>query len=155
MLNSNSVIYQIQLPIYPDFHILNKNVSNIGTKLTVMIPIDEEEEKLIDNIDKSTLKFHRGNKSFSISMKDIYCYGEVDFEDQDTLNQINEFKFLDYLAEVGVHIYSRYDYKTHSCSSPKRSCLWTETWSPSQLAKMAHGYLGKPKRILLFNYNTK
>ena len=155
MLNSNSVIYQIKLPIYPDFHILNKNVSNLGTKLTVMIPIDEEEEKLIDNIDKSTLKFNRGNKSFSISMKDSYCDGEVDFEDKDTLNQINEFKFLDYLCEVGVHIYARDDYKTHSCSSPKRCCLWTETWSPSQLAKMAHGYLGKPKRILLFNYNTK
>lgn len=134
---------------------MNKNVSNIGTKLTVMIPINEEEEKLIDNIDKSTLKFHRGNKSFSISMKDIYCYGEVNFEDEDTLNQINEFKFLDYLCKVGVKIYSRYDYKTHSCSSPKRRCLLTETWSPSQLAKMAHGYLGKPKRILLFNYNTK
>lgn len=120
-----------------------------------MIPIDEDEEKLIDNIDKSILTFHRGNRSFSVTMRDIYCYGEVNFEDEDTLNQIKEFKFLDYLGAVGVHIYSRYDYKTHSCSSPKRYCLWTETWNPAELAKMAHGYLGKPKRILLFNQTLK
>lgn len=120
-----------------------------------MIPIDEDEEKLIDNIDKSILPFHRGNRSFSISMKDIYCYGEVDFEDENTLNQIKDFKFLNHLDEVGVHIYSRYDYKTHSCYSPKRYCLWTETWNPAELAKMAHGYLGKPQRILLFNQTVK
>lgn len=134
---------------------MNKNVSSLGTKLTVMIPIDEDEEKLIDNIDKSTLTFHRGNRSFSVAIRDIYCYGEVNFEDEDTLNQIKEFKFLDYLDEVGVHIYSKYDYKTHSCSSPKRHYLWTETWNPAELAKMAHGYLGKPKRILLFNQTLK
>ena len=142
-----------------------------------MIPIDEEEEKLIENNkedmncenpwervsklvelnaeNKSVLTFNRGNRTFSVSMRDIYCYGEVDFEDKDTLNQISEFKFLDYLGEVGVPIYSRYDYKTHSCSSPKQHCLWTETWNPAELAKMAHGYLGKPKRILLFNQNKK
>lgn len=120
-----------------------------------MIPIDENEEKLIDNIDKHTLTFHRGDRTFSVSMKDIYCYGEVDFEDEDILNRISKFKFLDYLGAVGVHIYSGYDYKTHSCSSPKSCCLWTETWNPAELAKMAHGYLDKPKRILLFNQTIK
>ena len=134
---------------------MSKNVSSIRTQLTVMIPIDEEEEKLIDNIDKSVLIFTRGNRTFSVSMRDIYCYGEVDFEDKDTLNQISEFKFLDYLGEVGVPIYSRYDYKTHSCSSSKQHCLWMETWNPAELAKIAHCYLGKPKRILLFNQNKK
>lgn len=143
------------MPIYQDYRILNKNISNIGTKITIMIPIDEEEEKLIDNIDKQTLKFNRGNRSFSITMRDIYCYGEVDFTDKNTIDQISNFKFLDYLGAVGVHIYSRYDYATHSCSSPKRHCLWTETWNPAELAKMAHGYLGKPKRILLFNQTLK
>ena len=62
---------------------------------------------------------------------------------------------LDYLEEKGVTIYSNYDYETHSCSSPEKYCLWTETWHPAVLAKMAHGYLGKPKRILLFNQISK
>lgn len=134
---------------------MSKNVSSLRTKLTVMIPINEDEEKLIDNIDKSTLTFHRGNRSFSIQMRDIYCYGEVDFNNKETLDKIEEFNFLDHLGAVGVHIYSRYDYKSHSCTSPMRRCMWTETWNPVELAKMAHGYLGKPQRILLFNQNIK
>ena len=63
--------------------------------------------------------------------------------------------FLDHLEAVGAHVYSNYDYETHSCSSPKEYCLWTETWHPAVLAKTAHGYLGKPKRILLFNQISK
>ena len=120
-----------------------------------MIPIDENEEMLIDNIDKKILNFNRGDRTFSVQMKDIYCYGEVDFTDKDTLDKINDFKFLDYLEEAGVRICSNYDYETHSCSSPKRYCLWTETWHSAVLAKIAHGYLGKPKRILLFNQTLK
>lgn len=120
-----------------------------------MIPINEAEEEEIDNIDSKVLKFQRGNKTFSVRRNNIYCYGEVDFNDEKTLNEIKDFNFLSYLAEVGVSIYSRYDYATHSCSSPKHCCLWTETWNPAILAKMAHGYLGKPERILLFNYITK
>ena len=155
MSKLNSTMYQIPLPISPHYRILNSNKSSIGTKSTIMIPIDEKEELLIDNIDRQTLHFNRGNKTFSIQMKDIYCYGEVDFTDKDTLDKINSFKFLDYLGEVGISICSNYDYETHSCSSPKKCCLWTETWHPAVLAKMAHGYLGKPKRILLFNQISK
>lgn len=155
MLNLNSAVRQIPLPIYSNYYILCSNNSNIGIKFTIMIPIDEKEEKLIDNIDRNVLQFHRGDRTFSVSMRDIYCYGECDFTDKDTLNKIEKFKFLDFLGEVGVHIYSNYDYKTHSCSSPKRHPLWTETWNPAKLAKMAHGYLGKPKRILLFEQIVK
>ena len=120
-----------------------------------MIPISEQEEKSIDNIKDSVLKFQRGDISFSVKMNNIYCYGKVDFTNRDDLNQIDSFNFLDYLGASGINIYSNYDYKTHSCSSPKQHCLWTETWNPAELAKMAHGYLGKPKRILLFNQNKK
>lgn len=148
-------MFQIYLPITPDYRILNINKSVLGTKRTIMIPIDEEEENLIDNIDKSVLIFHRGNRSFSVSMKDIYCYGEVDFNDSNTISKIEKFKFLNYLIDVGIRIYSRYDYNTHSCSSPIRNALWAETFNCATLAKMAHGYLGKPKRILLFNEFTK
>lgn len=148
-------MYRIPLPISPNYRILNNNRSNIGNRTTIMIPIDENEEKLIDNIGKETLHFNRGNRSFSVQMKDIYCYGEVDFNDKETLDKIEEFNFLDHLGAVGVHIYSGYDYKSHSCTSSISRCMWTETWSPAHLAKMAHGYLGKPQRILLFNQIIK
>ena len=148
-------MYHISLPIFPHYHILNSNKSSARIKSTIMIPIDKDEELLIDNINEQTLYFNRGNRTFSVKMENIYCYGEVDFTDKDTLDKINDFKFLSYLEEVGVHIYSNYNYETHSCSSPKIHCLWTETWNPAVLAKMAHGYLGKPQRILLFNQISK
>lgn len=118
-----------------------------------MIPISRQEEDEIDRIDNHILVFERGNLSFSVTMKNIYCYGEVDFNDDETLNQIDDFKFLSHLEGVGIPIISRYDYETHSCSSHLKRPLWTETWSPAKLAKIAHGYLGKPKRILLFYKN--
>lgn len=121
-----------------------------------MIPIsEEEEEEEIDNIDKNLLFFERGNKRFSVTMRDIYCYGQIDFNDKNTIEKINDFNFLDYLGASGIPIYSNYNYTTHSCYTPKRYCLYTETWSPLDLVKLAHGYLGKPQRILLFRQIVK
>lgn len=148
-------MFQIPLPIYPTYRILNRNKTNLGTKITVMIPISKKEEKRIDDIGKSTLRFTRGNRTFSVKMSDVYCYGEIDFTDRNTLKEIAEFNFLNNLGAVGVSVYSRYDYDTHSCTSPNKYCLWSETWNPVILTKMAHGFLGKPERILLFNQTIK
>lgn len=140
----------IHLPIYPNYRILCKNDSSFGIIKTVMIPINEKEEKHIDNIGDSIINFDRGDRSFSITMKDIYCYGEIDFNNEDDLAAINNFHFLDYLTLSGIHIPANYDYKTHTCKSNIKLPLHTETWTPSAVAKVAHGYLGKPQRILLF-----
>lgn len=139
------------MPIHKDYHFLCSNRSRYRTVSTIMTYITEEEESLIDNLKDKTLQLTRGNRVFNIKMNQIHCYGEVNFESQEDLDTIDGFKFLDFLGCVGIHIYSMYNYKTHSCSSPKRYALWTETWSPSELAKMAHGYIGKPQRIILFN----
>lgn len=138
------------MPIHSDYHILCSNRTSHRCVITVMTYITEEEENLIDNLKDKTLQLTRGNRVFDVRMNQIHCYGEVDFENQDDLDTIDGFKFLDFLGGVGIHIYSRYNYKTHSCSSPKRNALWTETWSPAELAKYAHGFLGKPQRIILF-----
>lgn len=141
----------IPLPTYQNYRILCSNVSGSIVRITIMIPISEQEEKSIDNIRDSTLKFKRGDASFSVRMKDIYCYGEVDFTSKEDLNQIDSFNFLEHLGASGIHILSQYDYKTHSCKARNKKLLWTETWHPAIVAQMAHGYLGKPQRILLFN----
>lgn len=139
------------LPTCQNYRILCSNIISGIIRRTVMIPISEQEEKAIDNIGDSILKFQRGNKYFSVKMKDIYCYGEVDFTNEEDLDQIDSFNFLDYLGGIGIHIWSHYDYKTHSCKTFNKQILWTETWSPAIVAQIAHGCLGKPQRILLFN----
>ena len=151
MSHSNLNVVTIPLPTCQDYRILCSSINGNTVRSTIMIPISEQEEKNIDNIKDSTLKFHRNNMSFSVKMKDIYCYGEVDFTNKDDLNQIDSFDFLEHLGASGIHIYSQYDYKTHSCKTFNKKLLWTETWRPSVVAQMTHGYLGKPQRILLFN----
>ena len=122
---------------------------------TIMIPISEEEEANIDRIGKQVLHFHRKDRTFSVQKSDIYCYGEVDFKDKETYDEIDKFPFLNHLVMSGAVVYANYDYDSHSCSCHKKNKLWTETWSPAKLAMITHGYLGKPKRILLFNQTTK
>lgn len=153
-LNTQTMI-QIPLPTYNDFYVLNKRKLDRGTLLTIMIPINEEEEQLIDKIDNRDLKFERGKEIFTVRINDIHCYGEIDFTDENTLDDIYDFKFLNYLGGVGVKIYSNYDYNTHCCYSPKPFLVSHETWNPLKLVIMAHGYLNKPQRVLLFDHITK
>lgn len=120
-----------------------------------MIGISEEEENKIDNIGNNILTIKRGDREFTITGKQIYCYGEVDFNSQDDLDVIENFNFLNYLGSVGIGFYSNYDYKEHACYSDTKRVQWTETWSPSLLAQYAHAMLGKPQRILLFNQTIK
>lgn len=148
-------MFMIPVPISRNFHILNNNRSNRTNKQTIMIAISEDEETTIDNIGDSNINFTRGNRIFSVTMKDIYCYGEVDFNDEDILNKINSFKFLNHLDAKGVNIPAGYNYNTNTCDSTSRRLKWSETWSPAELAKFAHGCLNKPKRILLFNQIVK
>lgn len=141
----------IPLPTCQDYCILCSSANGGTIRRTIMIPISEQEEKRIDDIKDSTLKFQRGDMSFSVRMGDIYCYGEVNFTNEEDLNQIDSFDFLDHLGARGIYIWSQYDYKTHSCKAPNKRILWTETWSPAVVAQIAHGRLAKPQRILLFN----
>lgn len=142
------------MPTSKNYHILHTNPSGIGKQI-IMIPITEKEENNIDNITDNVLEFHRGNRTFSVRMHNIYCYGEVNLEDKETCNKISNFNFLNYLGATGVHIYSNYDYNTHTCKTPKKYLLYTETWNPLDLVKFAHGTLNKPKRILLFYQQLK
>ena len=142
----------IQIPTENDYHLLCKHVNdNKDTIMIFMTHITIEEEIEIDN--RHTIKIERGNKVFEINPNrgDIYCYGIVDFNtDSSDYNIIDNFNFLKHLNIVGIKIQSRYNYENHTCDSPKEFPLWTETWSPAELAQLAHGYLGKPERIVLF-----
>lgn len=145
----------IPMKVSKNFHILNSTKSTAGRKQTIMISIDAKEEESIDNIGNKVLSFTRGDRTFSVKVNDIYCYGEVDLHDKNTCDTISGFKFLDYLGAIGIHVFSNYDYGTHTCSSPKKFPLYTETWNPLYLVKFAHAALNKPKRILLFNQFVK
>lgn len=139
------------MPISKDYHIVNINRNNRSSKeLIVMTHISKQEEDLLD--EGKDIKVNRGNRTFDVTARNLYCYGEVDFSDgSDDLMKINTFNFLNHLNNfTGVSICSDYDYEHHECHSPIKEYRWTHTWQPARLCQYAHGCLNKPKRIVLF-----
>lgn len=151
MLELNQIMNEIPLPTCSDYFILATNRKNKNAILTIMTAISKEEEEKIDKLKYGVLNLERGDKTFNIEAKDVYCYGEVDLEDEETLDTIDSFKFLNYLEFGGLRIPSRYNYRNHTCRSPRNKILWTETWTPSDIVLIAHGSLGKPERVVLFS----
>lgn len=150
-------MFTMPMPISPNYRILCSNSSGDKTptqkRYTVMTYINEEEEKEIDGLGNKFIKLERGDIVFSINHNKIYCYGEINLYDKETINEINKFRFLDFLSGFsGIPIYSNYNYDNHCCYSPRKYLLKTETWTPIDLVKYAHGCLNKPNRIILFDY---
>lgn len=119
-----------------------------------MAEISEDEEKLIDEFianKEEVITITKGDRTFNINRNNIYCYGNVNFRDDNDLSVIDKFKFLNHLEGVGLKVYANYNYETHSCKSPRKFALQSETWSPVFLSKFAHAALNKPERIILFD----
>lgn len=154
MLDIGQVLERIPLHTRSDYHILCTNRKIRDAILTIMTYITEEEEAILDAKDRP-LHLDRGNKLFDIDMSDVYCYGEIDLKDEETLDTISRFKFLNHLDFGGLHIPSGYHYDSHTCVARKCKPLYKETWDTVQVFKLAHGILNKPKRIVLFNKIVK
>ena len=76
-----------------------------------MTAITEEEEKLID--DNKTITIKRDNTKFTISKKNIYGYGHIDFSNNsDDREDVDNFNFLDSLDSSGYPI-AAFDYDKH------------------------------------------
>lgn len=120
-----------------------------------MTGISEEEEALIDELGNRPFEFKRGGRTFTIRVKDIYFYGEVDLTYPDDIDLVRRFDFIKMLGKDYVTVWSRYDYATHTCLSPRSKPLWCECSDPLIPLQYAHGVLGKPKRVLVFNQTYK
>lgn len=142
------------MPFSKDYHIVSFNKTNrLCKEIVVMTSISKEEEDLLD--EGKDIKIDRGNRTFTVQAKKIYCYGEVNFNNgSNDLAEINTFNFLEHLDNfTGACICSDYDYKNHECHSPIKQYRYTHTWQPARLCQYAHGCLKKPKRIVLFRTN--
>lgn len=139
------------MPISKDYHIVHFNKTNrLNKEIIVMTSISKEEEDLLD--EGKDIEINRGNRTFIIKHKKLYCYGEVDFTNgSNDLTEINTFNFLEHLDNfTGVCICSDYDYEHHECHSPIEQYRYIHTWQPAKLCQYAHACLKKPKRIVLF-----
>lgn len=145
------MMYAIPCRNLKDYHIIDTRKTPRGTNEIILTYIDEDEESLIDALDKDSIIIKRGNRSFNISQNKIYCYGDVDFNNYEDLKQIDSFNLITRQFQ-GFIIPSDYNYDLHvAYSNNKKFYKYTETWQSSKVVKYIHGCLGKPKKILLFN----
>lgn len=143
------------MPITPNYRIICSNKEG-ATKFQVFLThINAREESKIDNLDNNILELVRGNKTFKILYKNIYCYGDVDFTNDEDLDTIDDFNFLNHLSAVGISLPSDYDYDKHECRPNGTRIKYRESWSPSEVVMYNYACLGKPKKILLFKQIIK
>lgn len=146
MLNLNT-IYTTKVKVDKPYQIImspsdsNKNI--------IMTYISEDEEKALDN--DEVVKLKRGKQTFTISRRNVYAYGEIDFttgsEDYELLTEKNWFGNIEL---VGVLVPVGYDYKDNLIYNKVKGGTWYDTIRTEVICQFKHGQLGKPKRTVIF-----
>ena len=111
-------------------------------------PLTEEKEKILD--DKGTICIETRNNKYTITPKDVFYYGEIDFnEDSEDYEELEYVPWFDNL-QYGIKIPARYDFKTHTCKSDTNHIKYYETIKAIDIIKFKYGTLGKPDRCIFF-----
>lgn len=144
-------MYRFEVYKTKDFYTMVSRFDGPASIHTIMTYLTKEEEVKLDN--KETIEIDRGFRHFTISPRDVYCYGEIDFHNgSDDYKELAKMKFLNHLCFCGVWIEANYDYDKHCCYSPIKRKQWYDTTRPEVLSQYTHGILGKPKRCIIFSH---
>ena len=139
------------MPVRTDYYSMICRTEHKDETSVIMMPITAEQEVQLDKGHNISLKLE--TRVFSLGASDLYCYGEIDLtKGSNDCEIFKSFDFMDHLRSKGIHIYSNYNYANHTCSSDLKEPRWKETFAPEEFAQYVHGFLGKPKRIILFRF---
>jgi hypothetical protein len=136
-------------------HIISRvRKDNAGYTVLMSSITDEDEEKL-DQGKFVTVKYdyeYEGKKlcrKMVISNKDAYCYGSIDFDNQEDIDVINKY---DWLGDSynGAFIPRRFNYRDNSTELVNNKLATVETFSNILLTKVAHAAIGKPNKLVIF-----
>lgn len=113
-----------------------------------MEAITEEQETSIDKskIYYGDIRYVR-NDGTMIQAKNIYLYGEVDFNNKDDISNIERFNLID---EDGGIIYSNFNYDKGHFITIDGIAKSFPTWNPVLWFKYCHCLIGKPARIIVY-----
>lgn len=138
------------MPVRKGYFLISCRIKLGGIKKrVVMSEITEEQFDILKRKKEITL-IHDGNE-VPLTINDIHCYGEIDFSNNsEDMNELDTFNWLDHLYYKGICVPADYDYETHTCHSPFKKYRYTETFRPSVLCQYAHGFLGKPKYVVIY-----
>lgn len=148
-LNTKEIIFSIKMPIDPTYKVISFHTNLTSKEVFIITGIDDSDINKINH--SCNLHLKRGNCTFNVTPDNIFCYGDIDFnEGSEDSATLDTFNWLDHLDAKGVPIPSNYNYDKHECTTNKKFILWTETFKNSVLCRYLHGCLGKPKFTLIF-----
>lgn len=119
-----------------------------------MQSITEEQEKRIDNSSKyfGVIRFEREDKEI-IQAKDIYLYGEVDFNSKEDISNIRKFDLID-KSDNSNWIYSNFDFDKGCFTTIDGKAKGYNTYDCIKWFKYCYVLLGKPKRIIVYKHSN-
>ena len=120
-------------------------------KIVIVTYLTKEEEDTLDEVGLLTIK--RGKLTFEIEKKDVYCYGEIDFnKGSDDYEMLAEQRWFDDCTMLAVTVPSDYDYENNVIESDIKGGRWYDTTRVEVVSQFYHGRLGKPKRTIIFKH---
>lgn len=136
---------------------LYRSKFNTRKYLVVIIePITEKEEQDIDNYGQRHGEIRYVNKDkVIIPAKDIYLYGEVDFNNEEDLNHIEKFNLIDDDPDAYNAVYSNFDFDKGICTTINGVIKTYPTWNALTWFMCKYVLIGKPKRIIVYKKYIK
>lgn len=116
-----------------------------------------EEDKIMFG-EEQVLK--RGDMSFKISKRNVFFYGNINFEtNSPDYKELELMDMFDSNDSRGIDIPVGYIYKTHSVIlnrtkdnyHPKVKTI--DTFNFARICQYKHGCLGKPTKVVVFRYD--
>ena len=109
---------------------------------TVMREITEEDEKKLDTLEAIQID------GKVIGKKEIYCYGEIDINNEQDIAYLKKFNIISLDDENPVH--SGYDYEKGNVVIEGNVAKMHPTWDAIEWFKYNYMLIGKPKRVIIY-----
>lgn len=117
----------------------------------VMEAITEKEEQRIDKSAKyyGEIRYVKNDDTI-IPAKHIYLYGEVDFNNEDDLANIEKFDLIDNDIEARNLIHANFDFEKGCFTTVNGIAKTYTTWNPILWFMYNYVLIGKPQRIIVY-----
>lgn len=116
-----------------------------------MEAITEKEELRIDKSAKyyGEIRYVKNDDTI-IPAKHIYLYGEVDFNNEDDLANIEKFDLIDDDIEARNFIHANFDFEKGCFTTVNGIAKTYTTWNPILWFMYNYVLIGKPQRIIVY-----
>lgn len=119
--------------------------------VVIMEAITEQEEQRIDKSSKYYGSIvHTRNDGYVVPSKDIFLYGEVDFDNEDDLRSIERYELIDSEYDAINWIHSNFDFEKGCFTTVDGIAKGYPTWDTIKWFMYKYTLLGKPQRVIVY-----